>query len=70
MSSMRILLLVLALALVAIVAKYTLTGSLTGGDEDPGRAPATRLENVREDVRQIEDDLEKAAQRAREQLSQ
>ncbi len=61
MTAFRIVLLVLALAVVAFVAKYTLTG--TAGDDGPGKSqPAQQLDNVRERAHQIEDDMKKRAE--------
>jgi hypothetical protein len=64
MTATRILLLVLALALVAFLAKLTLTGSLLPGGDGTARDPARQLENVREKAHELEDDMQKAADRA------
>ena len=63
MSATRILLLVLTLAVVALLARYLITGSAGPGDTQQA-APARTLERVREQTRQAEDDLKKAAERA------
>ncbi len=62
MSAMRIVLLVLALAVVGLVAKYVLSGTV--GDDGPGKSrPAQQLDNVRERAHQIEDELQRKADR-------
>jgi hypothetical protein len=64
MTAIRILLLVLALAVVGFVAKVALTGSV-GGGESPGRsAPARQLDNVRERAQQLEGEMQRSADRA------
>jgi hypothetical protein len=66
MSTLRILLLVLSLALVAFLAKYMLTGSLGfgGGRAEPAAAaPTQTLDRVREQAHQIEGELKKNAER-------
>ena len=63
MSAMRIILLILALAVVAFVARYALTG--TTGDDGPGKSrPAQQLDNVRERTHQLEGELQRGADRA------
>ncbi len=61
MTAFRLVLLVLALAVVAFVAKSALTGSSGGGDQAVSQ-PKQQLDNVRERARQIEDDLKKRAE--------
>ncbi len=61
MSAFRIVLLVLALAVVAFVAKFTLTGG-TGGADQAVSQPKQQLDRVRERAHEIEDDLKKRAE--------
>lgn len=63
MSTMRILLLVLALAAVAFAARYALTTGVADGEG--GKAPPARqLDNVRERAKQLEGELQRGADRA------
>ncbi len=65
MTAIRILLLVLALAVVAFVAKVALTGSVGGGGGEPERsAPARQLDNVRGRAHQLEGEMQRGADRA------
>ncbi len=68
MSAMRILLLVLALAAVAFVAKFALTGAASAGrDASAGAersAPARQLDNVRGKAKDIEGEMQKSLERA------
>jgi hypothetical protein len=65
MSAMRIVLLLLALAAVAFTAKYVLTGSVTGPEEKV--QPAEQLQNVRDRAKELEGELQRAADRAEQQ---
>jgi hypothetical protein len=63
MTAMRIVLLVLSLAVVGFVAKYALTGTVTG--DPPGKTePARQLDNVRERAKELEGELQRGADRA------
>ncbi len=63
MSAMRILLLVLALAVVGFVAKFVLSGTI--GDDGPGKTrPAQQLDHVRDRARELEGEMQRAADRA------
>lgn len=63
MTAMRILLLVLGLAVVGLVAKYALSGSL--GPDAPGKSqPAKQLDNVRERAHQLEGEMQRGADKA------
>ncbi len=65
MTAIRILLLVLALAVVAFVAKVALTGSVGGGGDTAAKsAPARQLDNVRERAHQLEGEMQRGADRA------
>ena len=64
MTAIRILLLVLALAVVGLVAKVALTGSVGGGDTPGKTAPARQLDNVRERAKELEGELQRGADRA------
>ncbi len=65
MNAMRIVLLVLALAIVGFVAKYVLSG--TSGDDGPGKTqPAQQLDNVRDRAKELETQLQRNADRADE----
>jgi hypothetical protein len=66
MSAMRILLLVLALAVVAFIAKVALTGSVagpTGGGDERSR-PAQQLDGVRQKAKAFEGDMNRSMERA------
>jgi hypothetical protein len=65
MSTMRILLLVLALAAVGFAARYALTGSSLGdgGGHSP---PARQLDGVRDRAKELEGELQRAADKVDE----
>ncbi len=63
MTAMRIVLLVLALAVVGFVAKFVLSGSV-GDDGSAKTQPAQQLDNVRERAKELEGELQRAADRA------
>jgi hypothetical protein len=65
MTAFRIVLLVLALAVVGFVAKVALTGSVGGGDDGPAKSrPAQQLDNVRERASELEKEMQRNADRA------
>ncbi len=65
MTAFRIVLLVLALAVVGFVAKVALTGSVGGGESPSAKSqPAQQLDNVRERAHELEDQMQKNADRA------
>lgn len=63
MTAFRILLLVLGLALVGIVAKHYLTGTVVGDRPGPVE-PVRQLDNVKERAHELEGELQRAADRA------
>lgn len=69
MSSMRIVLLLLALAAVAFTAKYVLTGSVTGGGGGKVQ-PAEQLQDVRDRAKELEGELQRASERAEQQTKE
>ncbi len=65
MTAFRIVLLVLALAVVGFVAKVALTGSVGGGESPTARSqPAQQLDNVRQRAGELEKEMQKSADRA------
>ncbi len=63
MTAMRIIVLILALAVVGFVAKFVLSGTV--GDDGPGKTqPAQQLDNVRDRARELEGELQRGADRA------
>ncbi len=65
MTAFRIVLLVLALAVVGFVAKVALTGSVGGGESPTAKSqPAQQLDNVRQRAGELEKEMQKSADRA------
>jgi hypothetical protein len=65
MTAFRIVLLVLALAVVGFVAKVALTGSVGGGEVDTAKSqPAQELDNVRDRGSELEKEMQRKADRA------
>jgi hypothetical protein len=65
MTAFRIVLLILALAVVGLVAKVALTGSVGGGEGGSARSrPAQQLDNVRERANELEKEMQRGADRA------
>ncbi len=65
MTAFRIVLLVLALAVVGFVAKVALTGSVGGGDDPSAKSrPAQQLDNVRQRAGELEKEMQRSADRA------
>lgn len=64
MSALRIVLLVLALAAVAFAAKFALTGGAGAGGDEARSRPAQQLDNVRSRAKELEGEMQHAADRA------
>ncbi len=65
MTAFRIVLIVLALAVVGFVAKVVLTGSVGGGDSPTAKSrPAQQLDDVRQRAGELEKEMQKGADRA------